>query len=169
MPNSIRAGVLACILAGVLVMGYMVFYYGVFGMVANLALVANLILVLGIMSVLNATLTLPGIAGLVLVIGQAVDSNVLIYERIREEARSGRTPLSAINSGFDEALRTIVDANLTSLIAGLALFFYGTGPVRGFAVTQCIGIVTTMFTAVTFTRLLVAMWYQRWRPAAIPL
>jgi preprotein translocase subunit SecD len=121
------------------------------------------------MSVLNATLTLPGIAGIVLTIGQAVDSNVLIYERIREEQRLGRKPLGAINTGFDEALRTIVDANLTTLIAGLALFAYGTGPVKGFAVTLSIGIITTMFTAVTFTRLLVAFWYARARPAVVPL
>ena len=167
--DSIRAGALASVVAGVLVMVFMVAYYGVFGIIANIALVANLFMVFGTMSMLGATLTLPGIAGIVLVIGQAVDSNVLIYERIREEARLGRKPLGAINAGFDEALRTIVDANLTSLIAGLALFVYGTGPVKGFAVTHCIGIVTTMFTAVTLTRLLVAFWYGRARPAAIPL
>jgi protein-export membrane protein SecD len=105
----------------------------------------------------------------VLTIGQAVDSNVLIYERVREEAHAGRTPLAALDTGFDEAIRTIVDANLTSLIAALALFEFGSGPVKGFAVTLGIGIVTTMFTAVTFTRLLVAWWYIRTRPAVIPL
>ncbi len=167
--DSIRAGTLASIIAAVLVMVFMVLYYGVFGVIANIALVVNLVLVLGIMSLLGATLTLPGIAGIVLTIGQAVDSNVLIYERVREEARSGRTPLSALDTGFDEAIRTIVDANLTSLIAALALFEFGSGPVKGFAVTLGIGIVTTMFTAVTFTRLLVAYWYIRTRPAEIPL
>ncbi|MFO1067158.1 MAG: protein translocase subunit SecD [Geminicoccaceae bacterium] len=167
--DSIRAGTLASIVASVLVMAFMVLYYGVFGVIANIALVVNLVLVLGIMSILGATLTLPGIAGIVLTIGQAVDSNVLIYERIREEQRAGRSPLAALDIGFDEAIRTIVDANLTGLIAALALFEFGSGPVKGFAVTLGIGIITTMFTAVTFTRLLVALWYKRARPARIPL
>ena len=118
----------------------MLIYYGVFGLIADVALVLNVLLILGIMSLLGATLTLPGIAGIVLTIGQAVDSNVLIYERIREEMRSGRTPLSAINSGFGEAMRTIVDANLTALIAALALFQFGSGPVKGFAVTLGLGV-----------------------------
>ena len=116
------------------------------------------------MSMLGATLTLPGIAGIVLTIGQSVDSNVLIYERIREERRGGRTPLSAINAGFTEAMRTIVDANLTSLIAALALFQFGSGPVKGFAVTLGLGIVTNMFTSVYFSRFLVGIWYDRTRP-----
>jgi protein-export membrane protein SecD len=167
--DSIRAGTLACIIAGILVMAFMVLYYGVFGVIANVALVVNLVLVLGAMSILGATLTLPGIAGIVLTIGQAVDSNVLIYERIREEQRAGRTPLAALDTGFDEAIRTIVDANLTTLIAAVALFEFGSGPVKGFAVTLGIGIVTTMFTAVTFTRLIVGLWYRRTRPAKIPL
>ena len=167
--DSIRAGTLASFLAGGLVMVFMALYYGVFGLIADIALVVNLVLVLGIMSILGATLTLPGIAGIVLVIGQAVDSNVLIYERVREEQKIGRKPLGAINAGFDEALRTIIDANLTSLIVGLVLFVYGTGPVKGFAVTHVIGIITTLFTAVTFTRLLVAFWYSRARPAVLPL
>jgi protein-export membrane protein SecD len=167
--DSIRAGAVASIVAGVLVVGFMIVYYGVFGLIADAALIVNLTLVLGAMSMLGATLTLPGIAGIVLTIGQAVDSNVLIYERIREEARGGRTPLSAVNTGFDEAIRTIVDANLTALIVALALFQFGTGPVKGFAITLGFGIITTMFTAVTFTRLLVAFWFRRARPAAIPL
>ncbi len=167
--DSIRAGTVASLISAVLVMAFMVLYYGVFGVIANIALVVNLMLVLGIMSLLGATLTLPGIAGIVLTIGQAVDSNVLIYERVREEAHAGRSPLAALDTGFDEAIRTIVDANLTSLIAALALFEFGSGPVKGFAVTLGIGIITTMFTAVTFTRLLVAYWYIRTRPAAIPL
>jgi preprotein translocase subunit SecD len=167
--DSIRAGVIASVVAGVLVVVFMIVYYGVFGLIANAALVVNLVLVLGAMSMLGATLTLPGIAGIVLTIGQAVDSNVLIYERIREEARGGRSPLSAVNTGFDEAIRTIVDANLTALIVALALFQFGTGPVKGFAITLGFGIITTMFTAVTFTRLLVAFWFRRARPAVIPL
>jgi preprotein translocase subunit SecD len=167
--DSIRAGTIACIVAGLLVVALMAVYYGVFGLIANVALVVNVVLILACMSVLQSTLTLPGIAGIILTIGTAVDSNVLIYERIREEARNGRTPLSAISSGFDEALRTIVDSNLTTLIAALALFQFGTGPVKGFAVTLGFGILANMFTAVTFTRLLVAMWYRRARPAALPL
>ena len=167
--DSIRGGTIAGVLAGVLVISFMLLYYRVFGAIANMALVINLVLILGIMTLLGATLTLPGIAGLVLTIGQAVDSNVLIYERIREEMRTGRTPLSAINTGFNEALRTIVDANLTTLIAALALFQFGTGPVKGFAVTLGLGVLTTMFTATYFSRFLVAIWYDRTRPAVLPL
>lgn len=167
--DSIRGGSIASILAGILVVGFMLLYYGVFGVIASVALIVNLMLILGIMTLLGATLTLPGIAGIVLTIGQAVDSNVLIYERIREEMRAGRTPLSAINTGFNEALRTIVDANLTTLIAALALFQFGSGPVKGFAVTLGLGVITTMFTATYFSRFLVALWYDRARPAALPL
>jgi preprotein translocase subunit SecD len=121
------------------------------------------------LSVLQATLTLPGIAGIVLTMGMAVDSNVLIYERIREEARIGRTPIAAVDAGFREALRAIVDANLTTLIAAVLLYAFGSGPVRGFAVTLGIGIVTTMFTAITATRLMVATWLWRTRPAMLPV
>ena len=167
--DSIRAGTIACIVAAILVVTLMLVYYGVFGGIADIALVLNVVLILGIMSMLGATLTLPGIAGIVLTIGQSVDSNVLIYERIREERRGGRTPLSAINSGFTEAMRTIVDANLTSLIAALALFQFGSGPVKGFAVTLGLGIVTNMFTSVYFSRFLVGLWYDRTRPASLPL
>ena len=124
----------------------------------------NVVLILGIMSLLGATLTLPGIAGIVLTIGQAVDSNVLIYERIREEVRGGRTPLSAINTGFNEAMRTIVDANLTSLIAALALFQFGSGPGQGLRRDAGLGIITNMFTAVYFSRFLVGIWYDRTPP-----
>jgi protein-export membrane protein SecD len=167
--DSIRAGTIACIVAAILVVTLMLVYYGVFGGIADTALVLNVVLILGIMSMLGATLTLPGIAGIVLTIGQSVDSNVLIYERIREERKGGRTPLSAINAGFTEAMRTIVDANLTSLIAALALFQFGSGPVKGFAVTLGLGIVTNMFTSVYFSRFLVGLWYDRTRPAALPL
>ncbi len=167
--DSIRAGTIASIVACVFTVTLMLVYYGVFGLIADLALVVNVVFILGIMSLLGSTLTLPGIAGIVLTIGTAVDSNVLIYERIREESRNGRSPLSAIGTGFDEALRTIIDANLTSLIAALALFQFGTGPVKGFAVTLAFGILANMFTSVTLTRLLVNYWYRRTRPAAIPL
>jgi preprotein translocase subunit SecD len=167
--DSIRAGTIASIVACVLTVSLMLVYYGIFGLIADVALIVNVVFILGIMSLLGNTLTLPGIAGIVLTIGTAVDSNVLIYERIREEAHNGRSPLSAIQTGFDEALRTIIDANVTHLIAALALFQFGTGPVKGFAVTLAFGILANMFTSVTLTRLLVNYWYRRARPAAIPL
>lgn len=167
--DSIRAGKIASVLALVLVAGFMAAYYGLFGLFADLALVANMVLIIGALSVLGATLTLPGIAGIVLTIGMAVDSNVLIFERIREEVRSGRTPIAAIDSGFSQALRAVVDANLTTLIAALVLFQFGSGPVKGFAVTLSIGVLTTMFTAITLTRVVVWAWYLRRRPKVIPL
>ena len=167
--DSIRDGTIACIVAAALVITLMLIYYGIFGFIADVALVLNVVLILGIMTLMGATLTLPGIAGIVLTIGQAVDSNVLIYERIREEMKGGRTPLAAINAGFGEAMRTIVDANLTALIAALALFQFGSGPVKGFAVTLGLGVITNMFTAVYFSRFLVGIWYDRARPAALPL
>ncbi len=167
--DSVRAGKLASMLALVLVALFMVAYYGLFGLFAVAALIANLFLILGALSLLQATLTLPGIAGIVLTIGMAVDSNVLIFERIREEMRRGRPPLSALDTGFREALRAVVDANLTTLIAALVLFQFGTGPVKGFAVTLSIGVLTTMFTAILLTRVVVFGWYARTRPATIPL
>lgn len=167
--DSVRAGAIASIVSLVLVAGFMVAYYGLFGLFADLALIANMILIIGALSALSATLTLPGIAGIVLTIGMAVDSNVLIFERIREELRAGKTPIAAIESGFSQALRAVVDANLTTLIAALVLFQFGTGPVKGFAVTLSIGVLTTMFTAVTLTRLVIWAWYARRRPATIPL
>ncbi len=167
--DSIAEGKIAGVVAFVLVTGFMVLYYGVFGVIADIALVVNLLLLVGALSILQATLTLPGIAGIVLTMGMAVDSNVLIYERIREEAHLGRTPIAAVDAGFREALRTIVDANLTTLIAAVLLYIFGSGPVRGFAVTLGIGIATTMFTAVTFTRLVVATWLRRTRPVMLPV
>ena len=125
-------------------------------------------MIFGVLSLLNATLTLPGIAGIVLTVGIAVDSNVLIYERIREEVRAGRTPIAAIDAGFTRALATILDSNITTFIAAAVLFFIGTGPVRGFAVTLGIGIITTVFTAFTLTRLIVAWWVRWVAPAAAP-
>ncbi len=167
--DSIRAGLLASIigLAGVLV--FMIVAYGLFGIFANLALLVNLLTLIALMSFFGFTLTLPGIAGIVLTMGMAVDSNVLIYERIREEWRNGRTALNAIETGFKAALGTIWDANLTTLIAALALFGVGSGPIRGFAVTLFIGIVTTMFTAFTLTQLIVSVWVKMRRPKEVPL
>jgi protein-export membrane protein SecD len=167
--DSIRAGAIASVVAVALVLVFMVVYYGLFGVFACLALGINVILLFGILSALGATLTLPGIAGIVLTIGMAVDSNVLIFERMREEMRAGRSPLAALEAGFSQAMSAIIDANVTTLIAGLVLFEFGTGPVKGFAVTLSIGVVTTMFTAITVTRLIIAAWYRRARPAAVPL
>jgi preprotein translocase subunit SecD len=167
--DSIAAGEIAGVVALVLVMALMSFYYGLFGIAACIALMVNLTLLMGVLSALQATLTLPGIAGIVLTIGMAVDANVLIFERIREEVRAGRSPISAIDAGYREAMRTIIDANLTTLIAAVLLYAFGSGPVRGFAVTLGIGIITSMFTAISLTRLMVVSWLRRARPAALPV
>ncbi len=167
--DSVRAGFIACVVGLVGVMAFMFLPYGFFGLVANAALLANLLLLIACMSFFGFTLTLPGIAGILLTLGMAVDSNVLIYERIREEWRSGRTALSSIEVGFKSALGTVLDANITTLIAAVVLFGVGSGPVRGFAITLAIGIFTTMFTAFTVTRMIVALWVQRTRPKEINL
>ncbi|MFN7173559.1 MAG: protein translocase subunit SecD [Thermaurantiacus tibetensis] len=167
--DSIRAGALASILAVVLVAAFMIATYGRFGVYSVIALVLNGLLILGIMSGLGATLTLPGIAGFVLTIGAAVDANVLINERIREELRKGRKVVTAIETGYREAFRAIMDANVTNVIAAVLLFWFGSGPVKGFAVVLTIGIVTSVFTAVTVTRLMVARWVRAARPAALAL
>jgi preprotein translocase subunit SecD len=143
--------------------------YGLFGVAAVLALTVNMALIVGLLSVLQATLTLPGIAGIVLTIGMAVDANVLIFERIREEVRNGRTPFSSVDIGFRQAFRTIIDANVTTLIAAVLLFQFGSGPVRGFAVTLGIGIATSLFTAIMFTRMLIVLWLLRVRPRTLPI
>ncbi|SNB61504.1 SecD/SecF fusion protein [Arboricoccus pini] len=167
--DSIRAGAIASGVAVVAVVIFMMIYYGLFGVFANLALVVNIILILAGLSLLGSTLTLPGIAGIVLTIGMAVDSNVLIFERIREEMKHGRGPVSSIQAGFDKAMRAVIDANVTHLIASLVLFEFGTGPIKGFAITLSIGVLTTMFTAVTVTRVVILYWHRRTRPATIPL
>src|SRR3989440_5640487 len=152
-----------------MVVVFMFVTYGIFGLFANIAVAVNVAMIFGILSLLDATLTLPGIAGIVLTVGIAVDSNVLIYERIREEVRNGRSAISAIDAGFTRALATILDSNITTFIAAAVLFFIGTGPVRGFAVTLGIGIITTVFTAFTVTRLIVAWWVRLWRPRHVPV
>ena len=167
--DSIRAGVIASIIGLIGVMIYMLLPYGLFGIFANIALIANLIMLLAIMSVFGFTLTLPGIAGIVLTLGMAVDSNVLIYERIREEWRHGRTAYNAIETGFKAALATVLDSNITTLIAAVVLFGVGSGPIRGFAITLAIGILTTMVTAFTLTQFIVALWVRQTRPKEIPL
>ena len=166
--DSINAGVTASIIGGVAVIFFMLAFYGTFGILANIALAANIAMILAALSLIGSTLTLPGIAGIVLTMGMAVDSNVLIYERIREEARNGRPLVQSIDVGFKKAFATIVDANLTTLIAAVVLFFLGSGPVRGFAVTLSIGIVTTVFTAFTLTFWLMAFWYRWKRPKHMP-
>ncbi len=153
--DNIDQGFLSVMVGLALVVGFMALYYRVFGLVADLVLVVNLVLIVAVLSMLQATLTLPGIAGIVLTLGMAVDANVLIFERIREEVRNGNSPQASIHAGFDKALSTIVDANLTTLIVAVVLFSFGTGPVKGFAVTLFIGIVTSMFTAILGSRALI--------------
>jgi len=143
--------------------------YGRFGVYATLGLIVNALLILGIMAVFNASLTLPGIAGFVLTIGAAVDANVLINERIREEQRRGRKVIDALETGYKEAQTAIFDANITNVIAATIMWYFGSGPIRGFAVVLLIGIVTSVFTAVNFTRMLVALWVRKNRPRALKL
>jgi preprotein translocase subunit SecD len=167
--DSIEKGELAAYVGSILVIVFMLLTYRLFGVFANIAVAINVAMIFGVLSLLNATLTLPGIAGIVLTVGIAVDSNVLIYERIREELRGGRTAISAIDAGFKRALSTILDSNITTFIAAAVLFYIGTGPVRGFAVTLGIGIITTVFTAFTLTRLIVAGWVRWKRPQTVPI
>ncbi|MBV8912842.1 MAG: protein translocase subunit SecD, partial [Acetobacteraceae bacterium] len=167
--DSIRAGAIALAVGFLLVVAYMATFYGLFGWYANIALIANLILQIAVLSLLEATLTLPGMAGILLTLGMAVDANILINERIREEVRNGRTPLNALETGFRRAYGTIVDSNATSFLAHVMLFAFGSGPVKGFAVTITVGIVTTLFTAILVARLLMVRWYVSTRPALLPV
>jgi preprotein translocase subunit SecD len=167
--DSIHAGAMACIVGVALVVVFMVLFYGLFGVFADIALFFNLCLMLGSLSLLGATLTLPGIAGIALTMGMAVDANVLIYERIREEVRSGRTMLSSLDAGFTRAFGTIVDSHVTTLVAGALMFWLGSGPVKGFAVTLSIGVLTSLFSAILVTRLLIVTWVRRWKPREIPI
>ncbi len=165
--DSIEAGQIASIIGLIAVMVFMVMCYGLFGAFADIALLFNIGLIIAILSGLQATLTLPGIAGIVLTIGMAVDANVLIFERIREEVASGRSPLSAVDAGYKRALTTIIDSNLTTLIAAVLLFAFGSGPIKGFAVTLSVGIVTSMFTAIMVTRFFVVTWLRAKRPSTL--
>ena len=167
--DSIRAGALSLLVGFILVIGFMGVFYGLFGWIANIALLVNLVLMVAVLSLLEATLTLPGMAGILLTLGMAVDANILINERIREEAKSGRTPLNAMETGFRRAYSTIIDSNATAFLAHVMLFVFGSGPVRGFAVTITVGIVTTLFTATMLARLLMVRWYTSARPAALPV
>ena len=147
----------------------MLLFYGRFGLYANIALFANLVLMSAILSLFEATLTLPGMAGMLLTLGMAVDANILINERIREETRNGRTPLNALQTGFDRALNTIIDSNVTAFIAHVMLFIFGTGAVKGFALTITIGIVTTLFTTLCLSWMLTIRWYAITRPKELPI
>src|ERR1700704_2465397 len=167
--DSIVNGTRASYFGAILVVLSMLLIYGKFGLIANVAVAINVAMIFGVLSLINATLTLPGIIGIVLTIGIAVDSNVLIYERIREEVRGGRTAIAAIDAGFTRALSTILDSNITTFIAATVLFFIGTGPVRGFAVTLGVGIITTVFTAFTLTRLIVSWWVRWKRPTKLQI
>ena len=167
--DSVVAGKIAAAVGLVLVIIYMLLSYGLFGALADVALMVNIILILAALSALQATLTLPGIAGIVLTMGMAVDANVLVFERIREELRRGRSVMAAIDGGYQRAISTIVDSNLTTLFAALFLYLFGSGPIKGFAVTLAIGILTSLFTAVMVTRLLIVIWLERKRPRTLEL
>jgi preprotein translocase subunit SecD len=167
--DSIAAGEAASVVGVGLVLAFMIGVYGLFGAFACVALVANIVLLLGGMTAIGATLTLPGIAGIALTMGMAVDANVLIFERMREEARTGRGPMLAVDAGYRRALTTIIDSNLTTLIAAILLYQFGTGPIRGFAVTLSLGLVTSMFTAIMLSRWLVLVWLRRRRRVALPI
>jgi protein-export membrane protein SecD len=167
--DAIRAGALALLAGFILVVAYMGIFYGLFGWFANAALVVNLILMLAVLSLLEATLTLPGMAGILLTLGMAVDANILINERVREESRNGRPPLQALEAGFKRAYATIFDSNATTFLAHVMLFAFGAGPVRGFAVTITVGIATSLFTAWMLTRLFISRWYVAARPQMLPV
>ncbi|QDH18084.1 protein translocase subunit SecD [Swingsia samuiensis] len=166
---SIRAGIISLGVGFVLVVMFMALFYARFGLYADIALFANLILMVAILSLFQATLTLPGMAGMLLTLGMAVDANILINERIREEVKRGRPPLQALQAGFERATGTIIDSNATAFLAHVMLFVFGTGPVRNFALTITIGIVTTLFTTLLLSRLLIVRWYARTRPKKLPV
>jgi preprotein translocase subunit SecD len=159
--DSIEKGIKATLVAGILVIVFMAVYYRLSGVIADFALVLNLVCLIGALAALNATLTLPGIAGIILTIGMGVDSNVLIFERIREELRQGKPVRLAIDAGYDKAFLTIVDSHVTTLITGFALFLFGTGPIKGFAVTLCLGIAINLFTALVGTKVIFDVINQR--------
>lgn len=167
--DSIRAGAMSLAVGFGLVIVFMALFYGLFGWYANVALFANLVLMLAILSLFGATLTLPGMAGMLLTLGMAVDANILIIERIREELKRGRTPLAAMQAGFERATSTVLDSNATAFLAHVMLFVFGTGPVRGFALTITIGIATTLFSTLFLSRMLMVRWYALTRPSTLPV
>ena len=167
--DAVKAGELSILIGAALIFAFIILAYGLFGGFAAAALVVNGLMIVGAMSVTHATLTLPGIAGLVLTLAVAVDANVLIYERMRDEARSGRPPMSAADAGFKRALTTIIDANVTTLVAAMIMFQFGSGPVKGFAWTLFIGVITSVFTAVLITQVLIGWWFRAFRPKKLPI
>jgi preprotein translocase subunit SecD len=167
--DSIHAGALASIVGVALVIVFMIVFYGLFGIFADVALFFNLCIMLGSLSLLGATLTLPGIAGIALTMGMAVDANVLIYERIREEVRGGRSLISSLQAGFERAFGTILDSHVTTLVAGALMFWLGSGPVKGFAVTLSLGVLTSLFSAILVTRLQIVTWLRQTKPKIIPI
>ena len=167
--DSINAGMVAMLVGLVAVLAFMVLFYGLFGMAANIAVIFNLFLLVAIMTAMGFTLTLPGMAGMVLTLGMAVDANVLIFERMREEVVNGKKTLSAILAGFEGAFRTILDGHVTTLVAALVMFTFGSGPVKGFAVALAIGLTVSLFTSVTLTRWMILSWYKRFRPTRLPI
>jgi protein-export membrane protein SecD len=168
--DAIQSGTTAALVGTALVILFMLAIYGpLFGGFASLAMMVNMLLVFAGMSILGASLTLPGIAGLVLTVGMSVDSNVLIYERVREEKENGRSPFSALATGYERALTAVIDSNLTALIAGVLLFGFGSGPIRGFATSLTLGLLTHLFTATIFTRMLLSTWVRWRRPTELPI
>jgi len=167
--DSIHAGALASVVGVVLVVVFMMVFYGLFGLFADIALFFNLCIMMASLSLLGATLTLPGIAGIALTMGMAVDANVLIYERIREEVRGGRSLISSLQAGFERAFGTILDSHVTTLVAGALMFWLGSGPVKGFAVTLSLGVLTSLFSAILVTRLQIVTWLRQLKPKEIPI
>jgi preprotein translocase subunit SecD len=167
--DSVAAGQTASLAAFGLIVAFMIISYRLFGVFASVALFVNMLMIISLLSMLQATLTLPGIAGVILTMGLAVDANVLIFERIREEIRSGRSIIAAMDTGFDKAMASIIDSNLTTLISGIILFAVGTGPIKGFAVTMSIGIVTSMFAAILLTRMMMVVWMRVTKPKTLPI
>jgi protein-export membrane protein SecD len=165
--ESIKAGIKACVVAAIFVLIIMTIYYRFFGLIANIALIINFIMIISVLTIFGATLTLPGIAGIVLTFGMAVDANVLIFERIKEELKKGRTPLKSIHNGYKFAFTTILDSNITTIAAGAVLYIFGSGAIKGFAVTLIVGILCSIFTSVTITKMLITIWYSIKKPHAI--
>ena len=167
--DSIKYGTIACLAGLALVWVFMLIFYGSFGMIANVALFINIALILTFLSLIGATLTLPGIAGIVLTMGMSVDANVLIFERMKEERKNHKSILATIDAGFSQAFRTITDSNITTLIVALFLYIFGNGPVRGFSVTLSIGILSSMFSAIMLTRMIISLWVELKRPTSLPI
>ncbi len=167
--DAVKAGTISIVIGSALIFAFIILSYGLFGVFAAIALVVNMLMIVGAMSLTQATLTLPGIAGIVLTLAVAVDANVLIYERMRDEVRAGRPAMSAADAGFSRALTTIIDANVTTLVAAVIMFQFGSGPVKGFALTLFIGVITSVFTAVLITQVLIGWWFRAFRAKALPI